>query len=190
MNDKRGYSVIKFVSDKERCYKGIDYVEGQLLARYLKKYPNIAKEQLLLWMREIIRQLAEFHKLGSQACYRYVNPYMIVVSAERLPLLVDTKAEESYEMIRMMEREEFRRHFIPSDLPYDQQADLAFDLYGLGKSMQYILAHSAPQPELTGREIHQFRKVIKKCLRLHSKKSYQSISAILKEFPKIRKTNK
>lgn len=186
MDGCRGYEVMKFVEYGKKCYVSTDYVTGRTLTQYLKYHPCISKEQLFLWLGEIVRQLERFHRCRGNPCYQYVNPYSVIITAEEKLLLLDVGSGKQEELLRMMQRRSIRENFLAEHNLYYQKNNEEADIYGLGKTMQYILATAEPEPALTKREEIVFRKIIFRCINQHSKKKYQTIQEISEHFPKIR----
>ena len=185
MANKKGYAVIRFVTSNGRCHKGSDFIKGQLLADYFKMCPQVGKAQLVQWMRQLLKQLEQYHKCSRGSYYRYVNPYMFVLTAESKIVLLDLQEESNRELVRQMQREAIRAKFLPPEEPHYKRGSMALDIYGLGKTMQFILAHTDIQPVLSKFEEYTYQKIIKKCLNLKSEKRYSSVTPILKKFPKL-----
>lgn len=185
MTNKKGYAVMRFVTSNGRCHKGSDFLKGQLLTDYFKICPQVGKSQMMQWMRQLLKQLEEYHKCSRGSYYRYVNPYMFVLTAEGKIVLLDLQAESNRMLVRQMQREAIRTKFLPQEEPYYKRGSMALDIYGLGKTMQYMLAHADLQPVLSKFEEYTYQQIIKKCLNLKSEKRYSSVTPILKKFPKL-----
>ena len=60
------------------------------------------------------------------------------------------------------------------------------DIYGFGKTLQYLLSVAELETDLSKTEERKFRKLIQKCLKRNSKKSIQQISEIQKYVPQLK----
>lgn len=184
MKEKNGYDVLKLVMHNNRCYVSTDYVMGKPLIYWLKYHPDIPKELLYNWIREIIQSLDNFHQSQGNPSYQYVNPYSVIVSEEQKLFLLDVGSRKHDDMLHLMRRRYVREHFLSPDNQYYQKVSMREDIYGLGKTLQYIMASVEVVPPLSRWEERRFQKIISKCLSQTSKKSYQSIREISEHFPK------
>lgn len=79
-----------------------------------------------------------------------------------------------------------REYFLPREDAYYQRASIALDIYGIGKTYQYLLSETEQEPPLTKREIIKLQKLISKCLDRHSKQVFQKVSDIQKYIPECK----
>ena len=187
MDGQKNYGIFRFVEQGTHCYCSSDCIVGVSLAVWLQKNTQPGKEQIFLWMREVIRQLDQFYRCGEEACYQYVNPFGFIIGKDEKIYLLDKDAKENTKLLKYMQRRTIRERFLPPGNTYYQKADNAVDIHGVGRTFQYILACCDITPALTRRENRKFRKVISKCLFGQSKKSYEDIHEILIRLPKIKK---
>lgn len=186
MSSREGYDVLRLIEHNRVCYVSSEYVKGSSLLRWLKYHPRIAKETLFAWMHDIARQLEQFHKCRGHPCYQYVNPYSIIVTEEGKLYFLDLGASSNEMELKRMQSRTVREHFLPADEAYYQKASIALDIYGLGRTFQYFLSESEPEPQLNNREIMKLRKIISGCLNEHSGKSFQKVSEIHKFIPQYK----
>lgn len=59
---REGFDVLRLIEHGQTCYISSEYVEGRILAGWLKACPDITKEQLFSLMREAANQLGMIHK--------------------------------------------------------------------------------------------------------------------------------
>ncbi len=190
MAPKEGYDVLRLIEHGQICYISSEYVEGKILAGWMKTHADIPKEQLFFLIGEVAKQLSQIHKCRKNPCYKYVNPYSIVITEEGEPYFLDMEDSSNEEQQRFMQKRVVRECFLPEEETYYQRASVELDIYGLGKTIQYLLAVSGPDPPLNRREENRFLKIISKCLRYQSKSSYHNVSEIRRQIPKYRqKTN-
>lgn len=183
MEHAEGYDVLRLIEHNRNCYISSEYVEGKPLIRWLKYHPNLSKKQLFTWIHEMARQLDCIHKCRGKPCYRYVNPYSIIITEERELYFLDMSAQSNEKMLSAMRRRNVREHFLPKEESYYQNESVSLDIYGLGKTIQYLLSVSEPVPSLMRGEEVRFQKIISRSLNRHSKKAYTSVSELRKQIP-------
>lgn len=101
----------------------------------------------------------------------------------------DMSAASNENLLRLMRRKCIREHFLPSEDSYYKKASVALDVYGLGRTIQYMLTAAQIHPALARKEEHQLKKMISKCLKYKSKKQIQNISEIRNYIPNLSKQN-
>ena len=165
----------------------MDYVQGELLIFRLKRCREMEKTLLFEWMRELLRQLEQFHKCFGNRGYRYMNPYSVLVTEEGKLLLLDLEAESNEFVLRNMQKRAMRDHFVKPIVQIRENTKLSLDLYGYAKTIQFILANVQVEPSLTSREENRLEKIIDNCLCKNSKKQYEDFKRIQRELPTARR---
>lgn len=183
---KEGYDVLRLIEHNQVCYVSSEYVRGKPLPRWLKYHPCVKKEELFKLIGDIAGQLSQIHRCRENPCYQYVNPYSIIVSEDGQVRLLDVNAGSNGEQLRIMQRRTVREHFLPPEEPYYQKASVELDIYGFGRTLQYVLAETEAEPPLRRTEEARFQKIISRCLDRHSKRPFQSVSDIQKMIPVYR----
>lgn len=189
MNQEASYDVLRLIEHGKSCYISSESVEGRTLVKYLKYHPNLEKAELYTILRDITKQLELIHRCRGNPCYQYVNPYSIIKAEDGKIYYLDMKSAEGKEHIRFMQRRDIREHFLPPDRNYYQEASMELDIYGLGRTFQYILASTEVEPHLSRREEIRLKKIISKALG-NQTSNYQSISDIQKQIPIYKKKEK
>lgn len=187
---KEGYDVLRLIEHNQVCYVSSEYVEGKPLTRWIKYHPCIEKRRFLQLVDSITGQLSQIHRCRGNPCYRYVNPYSIIVSEDGKPSFLDINAKSNAGQLRIMKRRTVREHFLPPDEPYYQKESIELDIYGLGRTLQYLLSETDIEPPLGRSEEARFQKIISKCLGRHSKKIFHNVSDIQRMIPKYRQSKK
>lgn len=186
MAAKEGYDVLRLIEHNQVCYVSSEYVRGKPLPRWLKYHPCVKKEELFKLIGDIAGQLSQIHRCRENPCYQYVNPYSIIVSEDGQVRFLDVNAGSNGEQLRIMQRRTVREHFLPPEEPYYQKASVELDIYGFGRTLQYVLAETEAEPPLRRTEEARFQKIISRCLDRHSKRPFQSVSDIQKMIPVYR----
>lgn len=190
MSVKEGYDVLRLIEHNQVCYVSSEYVKGKPLPGWIKYHPCIEKEELFRMICDIAGQLSQIHKCRGNPCYRYVNPYSIIVSEEGQAVFLDVNADSNNGQLRIMQRRIVREHFLPPTEPYYQKASVELDIYGFGRTLQYLLSEIELEPELCRSEEIKFQKIISRCLNRHSKKVFKNVSEIQRMIPRYKQTKK
>lgn len=179
------YEVIRFIEHGSRCRPAMDYVPGELLIYRLKRCPEVEKEVLFEWMKQLLCQLELYHRWRGSQCYRYVNPFSVLVTREDKILLLDLEADSNGFVLRNMQKRAMRNHFVKPIIHIRENAKISLDLYGFGKTIQFILANTEVEPSLTKREEYRLEKIIEKCLGENPKKQYENLNQVQRELPTV-----
>ena len=190
MQQKESYDVLRLIEHGQICYISSENVQGRTLARYLKYHPVMEKKKMFLLLKAIAEQLELIHRCRGNPCYQYVNPYSIILAEDGRVYFLDMKAETNRKQVVFMQRRDMREYFLPPEENYYQNASKELDIYGLGKTFQYILASSETEPHLNRWEEHRLQSIISKTMGTKGS-YYQSVSEIQKQIPKWKeKVNK
>ena len=157
------YEVLKFIEHGARCRQSMDCVRGSLLICYLRDNPEVEKEILFEWFRQIGVSLDQFQRCRNGGRYRYLNPYSIVVGENKKVYLLDLEAPENEPVMKKMQNRAVRNHFIRQTAGAVMGVAGDADLYGYGKTMQFVLAYAVVTPKLTRREEKRMSRVISRC---------------------------
>lgn len=187
MDERQGYDVLRIVVHSDRCYMSTDYIKGKQLIVWLKYHSRISKEMLFGWIRELLESLEHFHQCRGNPCYQYVNPYSIIVGENQKLYLLDLGSREQDEMLHLMQRRYVRENFLSPDNQYYQKASVQEDIYGFGKTVQYLLSVTEVEPALGKVEEFRLKNMISRCVNRNSKKCYQTIQGISDHFPNSKK---
>ncbi len=163
----------------------MDYLPGELLIYRLKRCPEMEKALLFDWMKQLLYQLELFHRCRGNESYRYLNPYSVLVTQEERLFLLDLEAESNEFVLRNMQKRAMRNHFVKPIINIRENTRISLDLYGYGKTIQFILANVNVEPSLTKREENRLEKIIDKCLCENQKNQYEDLKQIKKELPSI-----
>ena len=142
MAAKDSYDVLRLIAHGKNSYVSSENVTGTPLIYWLKYHPHLEKESLFQWMKVLAEQLDQFHKCRGNPCYQYVNPYSVIVTEERELYFLDLGAEDNEEMLRKMQQRSVREYFLPKEEAYYQKASVQLDIYGLGRTYQYLLSET------------------------------------------------
>lgn len=164
----------------------MDCVKGQLLLQRLKGEPIIEKAMLFSWLKELIIQLEQYQRCRNNKGYRYLNPYSVLVTAEDKLLILDLEAESNAFVMKNMQKQAVRSHFVKPIVRMKQNAQVSMDLYGYGKTIQFIMANTEIKPALTRKEVYQIGRLIDKCIGENAQKQYVDFSQVHRDIPVIK----
>ena len=188
MNTQKEYDVLRLIEHNRICYVSSDNVKGIPLVQWVKYHPYLAKEQMIYWIYNIIRQLVQIHKCRGNPCYQYVNPYSIIVTEDEKLCFLDIGADSNRERIRLMQRRSIREYFLPAQEYFSQKGSEELDIYGLGKTLQYLLAFVEVEPEFTKKEEKKIRNLISKCVSEGKRRRFDKISEVLNYLTELKTT--
>lgn len=167
----------------------MDRVQGELLIYRVKDHPQIDRQQLLEWIRQLLEQLVCYHRCHNNQNYRYLNPYSVLIARDGKVLLLDLTAESNAFVLRNLQKRAMRAHFVKPVVHITEGAGDRLDLYGYGKTLQFILANTIVEPSFTKRQENKFEKIIHKCLDELPGKQYKELIQIEKDLPIVKEKN-
>lgn len=185
MNEIKNYDVLRLIGHKKVCYISADNVKGHSLVGWIKYHPYMKKEQMLQWIHDMIYQMIQIHMCRGNPSYQYVNPYSVIVSDDGKVYFLDMNAVSNQGKLNIMNRRNIRGQFLPECEVYYQNASEKLDLYGLGKTIQYLLAFVRVEPNLTRREEKVLKKIINKCTGKGAGRTYSKMKEIQKDLLKL-----
>lgn len=190
MEQREGYDVLRLIEHGSICYVSSEYITGTPLVYWLREHPNVTREEFYGWIQSLIKQLILIHRCRGNPGYRYVNPYCILVAENRTLHYLDMEVKSNANLAKQMQGRNIRKYFLPADYQNYRITKEKTDIYGLGRTIQYILSAVSIEPGLSGKEESKFQKIISKCLKQDTKRSFQRISDIPKYIPKYEREKK
>lgn len=184
MNTLKEYDVLRLIEHNQICYVSSDNRRGCPLAKWMKYHPYISKDRMLRWIDQISNQLMQIHKCRGNPGYQYVSPYTMIVLEEGEISFLDVNADSNQEMIRAAGRKNIKEHFLPIGNEHWTVEEL--ELYGFGKTIQYLLNFTEVVPTFSKAEERVLRKMISGCIHENPKKRFHKISDVRKSIIKLR----
>lgn len=176
------YEVLRFIEHGTHCRQCMDCVSGVLLLDYLKAHPQMEKQTILAWFRQLSVCVDQYQRSGNGQNYRYLNPCSIVVSEEGELLLLDIESAGNEEAIKQMQKRGLRARFVKPVYEMGVSRNSEADLFSYGRTLQFMLACTEISPPLTGREENRLSRVIDRCTGA-SRKRYEDFTQVLKDLP-------
>ncbi|WP_122641761.1 hypothetical protein [Luxibacter massiliensis] len=164
----------------------MDCLAGRLLIHRIQDASQITKEQLFGWFTKMAAELEKYSRCRNGQCYRFLNPYSILVTSDDKILLLDLNASSNAFVIRNMQRPAMREHFVRPVIHMRESSKSAPDLYGLGKTIQFMLAHTESLISLNKLEEYLLLRIILKCLGENPKRKYENIKQVQNDLSKTK----
>lgn len=180
------YEIIRFMEHGNRWHPAMDCVQGELLIDRVRRCPEVEKEEVFGWIRQLAQQLERFHRCRSGQCYRYVNPYSVMITRDGQIMLLDLDAQSNAFVLKNMQKRAMRNHFVKPLLHIRDHTRLFADFYGFGKTVQFLMASTIPDPPLTRGESRKLYRITEKCLSEDPKRVYQEFGQIQRDLPVVR----
>lgn len=158
---------------------------GILLISYLRGYPKIEKKLLFQWFRQLLHLLEQYQKCKKGRCYRYLNPYSILVSKDERLLLLNLESPENEEALKGMQLRTVSSRFVKPVLERRENSALETDLFCFGTTIQFILSYVDISPSLTWKEERMLEKMIERCTK-ESGRMFTSFSQVQKVLPRTK----
>lgn len=183
MQLQQEYEVLRFIEQNGVCHVSMDYVTGELLADYILKKKRIEKEEFFSWMLQLIKEMEKLERTKGAKIGYQLSPFYIVLKKNATIALLNVSAKVNQKTLEALAQKKIISKFFLEDGTCDH-------IYSFAKTMQYILANVQLVPKLKKTEEHCLQKIISKCLKLKSKKRYQSFYEIEYKIPKIETQSK
>ena len=182
------YEVLRFIEHGAHCRQSMDCIRGTLLVRYLKGRRGIGKAELFGWFRQLCVCVDQYHRCRKQKQYRYLNPYSIVVSEEGKLFLLDLEAPENGAVLKQMQKPAVREGFVKPVCEIGAGGQSA-DIFAYGRTVQFLLAYTQGETELTRWEEMRLARMIARCTG-EAGKPYADISQVLRDLPAAKNSDR
>ena len=178
------YEVLRFIEHGAHCRQSMDCIRGKLLIHYLKGRQGIGKAELFRWFRQLGVCVDQYHRCRKGREYRYLNPYSVVVSEEGGLCLLDLEAPENGSVLKQMQKPAVREGFVKPVCEISAGGQSA-DIFAYGKTIQFLLAYTQTDADLTKWEVMRLSRVIARCTG-KTGKTYEDISQVVRDLPVVK----
>lgn len=176
------YEVLKFIEHGSKCRRSLDCIQGTLMIRFLKNHPQMEKETVIRWFRNLAVCADQYQRSGNGRSYKFINPCGILVTEEKELYLLDMESEENGFVMKMMQSRAMREHFVRPVYEQGMSSGCRADLFSYGKTIQFILAYVQIKPPLKKREELRLSAVISNCIG-DSRKRYDDFRDVIRDLP-------
>ena len=162
MIERKEYAIVRFFEQGGRCYKIDDVENASNLLQFTKEEESIEKKQFFLWFASLLEQLEYYHKSTRQG-YGYVNPYAVIINNEGKAVLLDLEAKENSELLKRMQKKNFRSLFVRDGNDIEQIPNPEDDVYGFGKLMLFMIEKGKFEKGFSKLERIKLKRIIEQC---------------------------
>lgn len=188
MSERTEYAVFRFLDQNGYCHKISDVIIGRSIMQYVKDEIPVTRQCFFGWSARLAYQMEQYCKCRDGQIYGYLNPYAVIVADENEILLIDVADSENEELIRKMQKKKIRSLFVRKDHILSQKMSEEDDLYGYGKTIQFMMAKCCMEDKFTGKEERTVRRILEKCL--NGKKTGKDVwREIRREFGNLEKAS-
>lgn len=185
MTEQKEYAIIRFFEQGDQCHKVDDVAEGKNLLQFIKDEEKIDKKEMYLWFSSLANQLMLYHKSLRQA-YGHVNPYTVIVKPERQIALLDIEAKENEELMKRMQKKNFRTLFVKDSVWSGQPSGMEADVFGFGKLLLFVMEKGKFVIDFTNLERIKIKRIVEKCTRKNVETSI-TLKKVQKELDAMQK---
>lgn len=166
MTDLTEYAVFEFLAQGKNCYRVSSVKRGISLMQYVKQKEHLPKERFYQWIFSMVEQVELYVMSADEGnpSYGFVNPLAIILAAEDQVYLLDDTAEENAELVKRMQKRNFKVLFVREERSFTPDMELQDDLYGLGKSIQFLWSRGQLDERISTLETWYLHRIVEKCL--------------------------
>lgn len=174
-------SVIDSWKDAQKVYILRDYIEGMTLAELYEKGRLQDEDQIIEFSLQICKLISILHRHDPPIIHRDIKPENFIWNkAEDRLYLIDCDSARLYKEGR--ERDTIvlgtPTHAAPEAYGYTQ-CDMRSDVFGIGKTIQYMCCGQSDDDALEKCEIPKdIHRIIAKCVEFSPKNRYKSVDAV------------
>lgn len=174
-------SVIDSWKDEHKVYILSDYIEGMTLAELYELGRLQNEDQIIEFSLQICKLISILHRQDPPIIHRDIKPENFIWNkAEDRLYLIDCDSARLYKEGR--ERDTIvlgtPTHAAPEAYGYTQ-CDMRSDVFGIGKTIQYMCCGQSDDDALEKCEIPKdIHRIIAKCVEFSPKNRYKSVDAV------------
>lgn len=181
--------IYDIVEDEEYIYVIREYVQGESLDSLLKKYGAQPVDRVVDWSKQLCEVLKYLHGLNPPHIHRDVKPANVLLQPDGKVKLIDFETMRLYD-----EKKDYdttvlgtKGYAAPEQYGGAGQTDTRTDIFGLGKTMHYLVTGVNPvdppyitqpirmiNPELPAK----LESIIQKCIEPDRAKRYQTADSL------------
>lgn len=192
MTEVTEYAVFEFLNHGKQYYRVNHVKKGMSLMQYVKVSESISKKEFYRWIFSVVEQLEKYYKseeTGDQA-YGYLNPLSIILTEDGQVALLDITAEENKDLMKRMQKRNFRMLFVCEEQILTSEMEQRDDLYSWGRSLQFIWSRGRFNEKFSKIESWYLRRLIERCLTLTEKDILSELQWIKKEAKRLDRMQK
>lgn len=182
--------VCKIVEDEEYTYVVREYIQGETLDVFIRKYGAMPVERVVDYSKQLCEVLKYLHGLNPPRVYGDMSPASILLQPDGSLKLIHFETMRHYDENKngawLLPR---KGYSAPEQFGGWDQIDARADIFGLGMTMHHLLTGVNPiDPPYVTRPIRKIdpalpaklEAIIQKCIEPDREKRYQSVDSLLK----------
>ena len=180
--------IVDIAQDKTAVYIVEDYVKGISLKEYTDRIKNerLLEESVLKdWAVQLCHVLIYLHGRRPPVIFRDIKPENVILTPSGHLKLVDFGIARRYRPDKSRDTVYLGTELYAAPEQYEEsgmQTDMRTDIYGLGKTLQYLTRFGDPSEGL--------RMIIRKCIRPDPDERYQDVKELLEELQQYEQIEK
>lgn len=181
---------IDYWEEPDYCYLLRTYIEGGSLAAYADKHPYLSNSQITDFSLEICRLIETLHGKKPPIIHRDIKPENFVLQKDtHILYLIDLDTARQYLPGKTRDTQLFGTPDLAAPEQFGfYQSDIRTDIYGIGKTMLYLMTGSTSEDGLRDKSFPPaLKKIIRRAVAFSPEKRYPSITALRKDLQKYKK---
>ena len=169
--------IVDIVQDKYAVYIVEDHVEGISLKDYTDQKGPVDELRLKNWAVQLSRILIYLHSRNPPVIFRDLKPENVILTPSGHLKLVDFGIARRYRPGKTRDTVYLGTEFFAAPEQYEEsglQTDMRTDIYGLGKTLEYLAQFSSSLSP-------GFRSIIRRCLQQEPDARYPDAKTLLEE---------
>ncbi len=185
--------VVDILNDSQAVYIVEDYVRGRSLKEIVDSGEYIDEKMLIQWMMQLSEVLAYLHSRNPAVIYRDIKPENIIMTESGHIKVIDFGIARRYKPGQARDTQYLGTERFAAPEQYEEygaQTDARTDIYGLGRTFEYLSDYCRATSS-------EFGEIIKTCTRNNPDERFQSaeqlrgqLNMLLEQNQRKRKKNK
>jgi len=180
--------IVDIAQDRMAVYIVEDYVKGISLKAYTDRFKDAAalpEAVLKDWAIQLCHVLIYLHGRRPPVIFRDIKPENVILTPSGHLKLVDFGIARRYRPDKSRDTVYLGTELYAAPEQYEEsgmQTDMRTDIYGLGKTLQYLVRYCDPSDGL--------RRIIARCIRPDPDERYQDAKELLEELEQYEEIQK
>lgn len=169
--------IVDIVQDKHAVYIVEDYVEGMSLKDYTDRGGTVDERRLKNWAVQLCRVLIYLHSRRPPVIFRDLKPENVILMPSGHLKLVDFGIARRYQPDKTRDTVYLGTEYFAAPEQFEEkglQTDMRTDIYGLGKTLEYLSEYADGLSD-------GFMAVIRKCLKPEPDDRYPDAGSLLED---------
>lgn len=181
---------IDYWEESDWCYLLRTYIEGDSLAAYSDKHPVLTNEEITDLFSEICRLIKILHNRKPPIIHRDIKPENFILQKDtHILFLVDFDTARQYIPEKTRDTQLFGTPELAAPEQFGfYQSDMRTDIYGIGKTMLYLITGTTSEEALQDKTIPSgLRKIICRTVAFSPEKRYPNVTVLQRDLQKYKK---